>query len=274
MQKTELPKLGDKIETEKFHVSPLNVRHNEAFGETEKDKTLIQQVRQTKKIEQPFKARPEQEGYGVFMGRRRFLAIKTVGIKQIVVGEHVLIVDNTEEDARRASLIENLKVLRQDLNPITRAQELNELISSSPDSLRGTAIRLGISAATLSEWLKVLDLSPAMQKAVAEGKIYYTDALHLSRMKLGELGEEKLAKTLETEGYEAFQKELERTATGTLKRGIPKDKYYVERITFDKYYPPDMDLHKKLKALAEKKNMPMVEYIKKEVLEPHVKAAG
>ena len=270
MEITELPKLGDKIQTEKFHVSLLNVRHDEPFGETDKDKTFINQVQQSKKIEQPFKARPEHEGFGVFMGRRRFLALKAVGIKELVVGEHVLIVNNTDEEARRASLIENLKLLREDMNPITRANELNQLIANSPDSLRGTARRLGISAATLSDWLKILELSPAMQKAVSEGKLYYTDALRLTRMKLGELGEEKLAKTLEVEGYDAFQKAIQRTGKGLLKPGIPKDKYFVERITFDKYYPPDMALHDKLKALAEAKNMPLVDYIKKEVLQPHV----
>lgn len=91
---------------------------------------------------------------------------------------------------------------------------------------------------------------------------------------IGELTEKKLAETLENEGYEVFQKELERTTAKTLKRGIPKGKYFIERITFDKYYEPDMELHNKLQELAKTKNMELNDYIKKEIIEPHVKTAA
>lgn len=272
MVKAELPKIRQPISITKFHVSKFNVNFGEPFGQSEKDQILIMQVSRTKKIVEPFKARVEGQGYGVYTGRRRFLALKAAGVKTVVVGSDVLIVDLNEEQARRDSLIENLKILRLGMNPITRANQLNELVSSSPDGLKGTARRLGLSQSTLSEWLRILDLHPRMQEAIAKGLIYYTDGLRIAKMKLGQIAEDKLAETLETEGLDGFHKEVERFSTRTLKRGIPKGKYFIERITFDKYYEEDMNLYETLQKLAKNKNMQLNDYIKKEIIEPYVKS--
>lgn len=266
-----LPKPGDRIPVEKFHISELNVRADEPFGESEEDKILIQQMRRGKVV-QPFKARPEGDGFGIIVGRRRFLAKKYVGTKEFVVGTDVLIQPMSDDEAREASLIENLQILRKGMNPIARAKQLNEILVRSPAGLRGTAIRLGISATSLSEWLKILELSPKMQDVVAKGLLNYTDALHIARMKLGTEFQDELAEILEKEGIEAFKKELSRVATGKMKRGIPKDVYIILRTTFDKRYPPDLTLYEKLSKLAEKKKMKVDAYAKW-VLAEHVKSA-
>ena len=54
----ELVEVGCRIPVEKFHVSRLNVRAGEAFGEVEEDQRLIAQLRRGRIIG-PFKARPE-----------------------------------------------------------------------------------------------------------------------------------------------------------------------------------------------------------------------
>ena len=209
MVKKEFSKVGDRVSVERFHVSPLNVRAEEPFGEAEEDQLLIAQLRRGRIIG-PFKVRPEGDEYGVFVGRRRFLAKKEAGAKHFVVGMDCLIEDISDENAREASLIENLKMLQKEMNPITRAKALNEVISFSTVGLRGTARRLGVSASTLSEWLKVLDLSPRMQEVLAKGLLFYTDALMIARMELGTDLQDELAELLETEGSVAFMKELER----------------------------------------------------------------
>jgi len=244
MRERDLPNVGGHIPVEKFHISELNVRVGQPFGESEEDRALIDQLRWGKIIE-PFKARPEGDGYGVVVGRRRFLAKKEIGTKFFVVGSDCLIEEMTDEEARETSLIENLKILRKELDPITRAMRLNEIVSYSPTGLRGTARRLGIPPSTLSEWLKVLELSPKMQEAVAKGLLYYTDALHLAKMKIGQIKQDELAEILEKEGVEAFKKELERLAEKKLKRGTPKGKYIILRATFDKRYPPDVEICEK-----------------------------
>lgn len=253
---------------EKFHVSKCNVRYGQPFGQDDNDKRLIYQLRNTKKLVEPFKARPEENGFGVYAGGRRFLASVQAGFKSFAVGKDVIIVDITREDAIDESIIENIGFLRKSMNPITRAKRLNERISSSPGGLRAYGRRVGISPSTLSEWLKLLELSDKMQEAVAEGLMYFTDALNLTKMELGEITEGKLANTLKTDGFDAFQKELERHTAKRLKRGIPKDKYLIARITFDKYYPQDMTAYKKLEELAKAKDMELNDFIKQEIIEP------
>lgn len=261
MAEKELPKIGAKIPVEKFHVSKMNVRAKEAFGEPEEDKQLIANLRRGK-IVQPFKARPEAKGYGVVVGRRRFLARKELGAKNFVVGVDCLIQEMTDEEAREASLVENLEILRKNMDPITRAHQLADLIAFSPTGLRGTARRLGLRASTLSEWLKVLDLSPKMQKALSNDHIFFTDAIHVARMELGKDLQDELAEVAKTEGLQAFKKELLRVAGGKMKRGLPKGVYIVLRTTFDKRYNPDLELYKRLESLAKTKDMKIDEYCK------------
>lgn len=266
----EYAKMGEQIPAERFRVSELNVRAGRPFGESEEDRALIDQLRQGKIIG-PFKVRPESDGYGVVVGRRRFLAKKEAGAKFFVVGCDCLIEEMTDDEAREASLIENLGILRKEMDPITRAERLNEIISFSPAGLRATARRLGIPASTLSEWLKILELSPKMQAAIARGLLCYTDALHLAKMNIGQLEQDELADILAKEGFEAFKKELERLGKKRLKRGAPKGKYIILRTTLDKMYPPDMELYDKLKRLAETHKMKLDEYCK-HVLTEHSKS--
>ena len=262
---------NDKIPTNKFHISKLNVRETEPFGKTEQDQALIMQVRKGK-IVQPFKARPEGKGYGVVVGRRRFLAKKHVGAKEFTVGVDCLIEDLSDEEALEQSLIENLDLLRQEMNPVTRAKQLNEMLAVSPAGLRGLAIKLGIAASTLSEWLKILELSPRMLEVLEQNPRSYTDGVRMARLKLGTILQDELATVLEKEGNEAFKAELARVKEGTKKRGIPKDVYFIVRTAFDKRYPPEKEAFERLEALAKAKNMKVDEYGKQVLLE-HAKAA-
>ena len=116
----KMPDQGEEIPVERFHVSKLNVRAGEPFGQSEEDELLIHQLNRGK-IVAAFKARPEEDGFGVFVGRRRFLAKKEAGTKSFVVGSDVVIEALNEEEAKEQSLIENLKILRKEMNPITRA---------------------------------------------------------------------------------------------------------------------------------------------------------
>jgi ParB/RepB/Spo0J family partition protein len=257
----ELPRVGDRIPVERFHISEMNVRAGELFGDAEEDQQLIANLRRGKVV-QPFKARPEGDGYGVIVGRRRFLAKKMVGTRSFVVSVDCLIEEMSDEEAREASLIENLEIFRKTMNPIARANQLGDIIAFSPSGLRGTARRLGIPASTLSEWLKVLELSPKMREAVAKGLLCYTDALMIARMKLGEVLQDELAEVLETKGLEAFRKELMDVTAGKMKRGIPKDVYKIDRIIWDKRNRTEMGYYETLMRAAEKKGMKVSEYIK------------
>jgi ParB/RepB/Spo0J family partition protein len=267
----DLPKAGEKIPVERFHVSEMNVRYEDSFGESEEDLVLMDNLRRGRIIG-PFKARPEGEGFGVVVGRRRFLAKKDAGATHFVVNKDCIIEEMSDEEAREASLVENLSILRKEMDPVTRAEALNEVISFSAVGLRGTARHLGISPSTLSEWLKVLELTPKMQKALSQGDIYYSDALQVARLKLGETLQDELAEVAEKEGVDAFKKALSRVPTGHMKRGIPRDVYAIVRMTFDKRSRNDKAVWEKLTKLAEKAEMKVDEYCK-QVLKEHTAKA-
>jgi len=271
-KKPELPKPGERVPASKFHVSKFNVRASEPFGESEEDKQLIANLRRGRIIG-PFKARPEGAGWGVFVGRRRYLAKNWLRVKHFVVGVDWWPESATEEEAWEASLVENLEVLRQNMDPMTRAHALARIVDESGAGLRGAAVKLGLKVSTLSEWLKPLELSPKMQKTLAKGNLFFTDALHVAKMGLGKERQDELAEVVEKDGMDAFRAELARLEEGRLKRGIPKGKFTIIRTMFDHRYHPDMELLAELNKLAETAGKKIDEYTKW-VLSEHVKAVA
>jgi ParB/RepB/Spo0J family partition protein len=271
MLKRPLPKVGDKIPIEKFFVSKMNMRVEEPFGESPEDKALIEHFKSTG-IVQPFKARPEGEGYGVVVGRRRFLALKEAGVKEVVVGQHVWIEDMSDEEAMDASLKENLEEFHKTPDPVTRAKAIHAYLERLPTGLRGLARAWGIPHSTLSEYLKILELSPEMQGAVQKRLISFRDALEAARLGLEDEQQKKLAEIAEKEGAEAFKQELARAMEGKGKRGIPAGVYIVIRSIFDKRSEEDIKYYEALQRLAKQNNMDVAEYTKKVIIE-HVKSA-
>lgn len=250
---------GERISADRFHVSKTNVNYGEPFGETEQDQKLIANLRRGK-IVQKFIARPEGDGYGVVVGRRRFLAKLAVDIKHFTVGVDCLIEDMTDEEAREASWTENLDALRKGMNPIKRAEGLSKILASSTMTLRSYARRTGIPASNLSEWLKVLELSEKMQQCVSKGLLKYTDAMRLARLKLGEELQNELAELLEAEGPEAMWSEIQRRK-GVLKRGIPKGMFEITRLSWDKRNRQVMGYYETIEKAAKSKKMTVPEFI-------------
>jgi ParB family chromosome partitioning protein len=162
----------------------------------------------------------------------------------------------------------NLDVLREELNPLERARAVQDLIDHNMAGLRAEARKLGISPSTLSDWTSILKLTPEMQKAVGEGKLFFLDARRLAYLKPGELQEERLAEVLESGGRDAYVAELQKLETGAGKRGAPAGKYVVVRVAFERR--GGMEVYDKLATLAKAKNMELDEYVKW-VLTEHTK---
>ncbi|HEX5970117.1 MAG TPA: ParB/RepB/Spo0J family partition protein [Intrasporangium sp.] len=113
---------------------------------------------------QPIVVRPLSEGrYELVMGERRWRAAQQAGLDTIPA-----IVRQTGDDAMlRDALLENLH--RSQLNPLEEAaayQQLLEDFSCTHDEL---AQRIGRSRPQISNTLRLLKLSPAVQRRVAAG---------------------------------------------------------------------------------------------------------
>jgi len=269
LEKRVLPKIGEKIPINQFFVSKTNMRVDESFGESPEDKALVEHFRRTG-IVQPFKARLEGDGYGVVVGRRRFLALKEAGVKELTVGQHVWIEEMDDGEAMDASLKENLEEFHKTPDPVTRAKAINAYLGRLPTGLRGLARAWGISHSTLSEYLKILELNPDMQKAVQKGNVSFRDALAASRLELEDKKQTELAEAAEKEGVDTFKQELARLMAGKGKRGIPAGVYIVIRSIFDKR-SEDLKYYEALQKLAQEKGLDVADYAKK-VLIDHIKS--
>ncbi len=109
-----------------------------------------------------------------------------------------------------------------------------------------------------------------MQEITRNGLLSYTEALALARQKLGEMKLDELAKTLETEGIEAYRAMLTSKCSPNSAKGMPKNKYAILRIMFDKTYVPDMRVLTKLKELIRASKVKPEDYCKSVIAE-HVK---
>ncbi len=116
-------------------------------------------------ILQPILVTETIDGYLLVAGERRLRAARAVGLERIPA-----VVRQLDEQARlEVALVENLQ--REDLDPIEAARGFRRLIDEfgfSPDRI---AARVGRARSTVANTLRLLDLAPGVQSAVAEGRI-------------------------------------------------------------------------------------------------------
>jgi len=143
-------------------------------------------------------------------GERRWRAARLAGLPSV----DVLIVDApTPEAALERGLIANLQ--REDLSPIDKARAIDRLMKATKSPASQVALRLGLSAATVSRLLALLDLPEAVQAQVDRGDLKASTAYQIARAgAAGDGDPEHLA-------AEVVQKHLTRDAF-TGKGGLPR----------------------------------------------------
>jgi len=268
----ELPKFGDRLPVELFHVSECNVRYGQPFGLTEKDKKLEENLKYNQ-IKESMQARPEGEGYGVYIGKGR-LEGRSKYTTHFIYGKEVIInPDISEEEARIASFIENNDYLKKSMDPITYGENLNWIVSRSGGKIRATARKLGgISASGLSEYLTMLQGLPSqkMRDVIRKYEIPFKgkgssdphSALGLAKMKLDKEKLDELTEVAENGGVQALWQRIDFMVTGKQKRGLPKDAYDVDRVTWKKSNKFERKYSDNICKAAKNKKLTKTEYIK------------
>jgi hypothetical protein len=264
----ELPKTGERIPVEAFHISECNVRHDEPFGLIEEDKQFREHLK-FNPIREPMHARIETNGFGIYKGRRRYYGKKDF-TTHFTVGKDVIIDDISEDEARESSFIENNEFLKKNMHPITYAEQLNKIAAGR--GIRPTARKLNIPKSTVGEYLTLLDGLPSqkMREALRTSTIKFKDMLALAKLKLSQTALNELSEVLTTQGPEELFKQLEKyTQNQPKRRGLPKDTYFILRTNFDKRSTTDKQVYEGLEKLAKIQNMTIDAYSKK-VLKEHV----
>ena len=110
-------------------------------------------------------AGPATSSYELIMGERRWRATQEAGLETIPA-----IVRQTDDDAMlRDALLENLH--RAQLNPLEEAAAYRQLLDDFGCTHEELAGRIGRSRPQISNTLRLLNLSPAVQRRVAAGVI-------------------------------------------------------------------------------------------------------
>jgi len=246
----------ESIPIEKIRISRLNIRSGDAFGD-EEDLELIKNI-ESLGILQPIVVRPVGDMYEVDVGRRRFLSAREIGLEELPC----IVRESSDDESLDASLCEN--IFRKGVDPVTLGKWLKIRLERGDITLSEYARRIGKPKSTLSQWLRMNDLTEEMQNEVQKGAVTFRKALKVARMDLTPDEQGALAEESRSGGSDSFDKALERISAGREKRGAPPGLLIV-RINFGKK-SPDYD---GLRKLAEGEGMDLSDYCMK-VLKDHL----
>ena len=102
--------------------------------------------------------------YSIIAGERRYRAAKLAGLRTVPV----LVKDFTQMQRLEVSLIENIQ--RENLNPIEEAKAYAYLIQEAGITQEELAQRMGKNRSTISNSIRLLQLSSSMQQDLLKGK--------------------------------------------------------------------------------------------------------
>ena len=135
---------------------PREVFEEEAMAE------LVASIREVGLL-QPVVVRPADDGYELVMGERRWRAVREAGLLTVPA----IVRDTDDDDLLRDALLENLH--RAQLNPLEEAAAYQQLLDDFGCTHEELASRIGRSRPQISNTLRLLRLSPAVQRRVAAG---------------------------------------------------------------------------------------------------------
>ncbi len=143
-------------------ISP-NPRQPRQDFEEEAMAELVHSIKEVGLLQPVVVRRTGEANYELIMGERRWRAIQKAGLETIPA-----IVRQTGDDAMlRDALLENLH--RSELNPLEEAAAYRQLLDDFGCTHDELAVRIGRSRPQISNTLRLLNLSPAVQRRVAAG---------------------------------------------------------------------------------------------------------
>ncbi|SFE90098.1 ParB/RepB/Spo0J family partition protein [Nitrosomonas sp. Nm166] len=117
-------------------------------------------------VMQPILVRPvNTDQYEIIAGERRWRAAQLAGLAEVPA----LIREVADESALAMSLIENIQ--RENLNPLEQAMGIQRLINEFGMTHQTAGEALGNSRSTISNLLRLLNLSAPVQELMMQGKI-------------------------------------------------------------------------------------------------------
>src|SRR3990167_5538122 len=188
---------------------------------------LVNSIREQGILE-PIVVAKTPAGYQIIAGERRWRASRILGLVKVPV----IIKDTTPQGMLEMSIVENVQ--REDLNPVERAQAYKRLIDEFGLGTTEVSKRVGKSAPTVSNTIRLLTLPDAIKDALVAGVITEGHVRPLIS-----LGDSKLM-------LELFKRILKENSTvrdtENMARQVKSEVQQKEpRAVKDKIYVPELD---------------------------------
>jgi len=187
------------------HVQPRQVFDEDAMAE------LVHSIREVGLLQPVVVRRSGPESYELVMGERRWRAAQEAGLTAIPA----IVRETDDSDMLRDALLENLH--RSQLNPLEEAAAYSQLLEDFSCTHEQLADRIGRSRPQITNTIRLLKLSPAVQRRVAAGVISAGHARSLLAVEDPDL-QDRLAARVVSEGISVRGLE-ELVAVGEAERG-------------------------------------------------------
>lgn len=182
-------------------------------------------------------------GYQIVAGERRWRAAKLLGLSKVPV----VIKNTTPQGMLEMSIVENVQ--REDLNPIERAMAYKRLIDEFGLGTNEVARKVGKSAPTVSNTIRLLSLPDAIKDALVAGVITEGHVRPLISLGDTNLMLDLFRRILRENSTVRQTEEEARKAKGEIEKKEP-------RAVSDKLWVPELD--EMAKKIAQKYNLDKV----------------
>ncbi len=188
---------------------------------------LIESIREQGILE-PLVVAKTPAGYQIIAGERRWRAARALGLEKVPV----VIKETTPQGMLEMSIVENVQ--REDLNPIERAQAYKRLIDEFGLGTNEVAKRVGKSAPTVSNTMRLLSLPDAIKDALVAGVITEGHVRPLISLSDPKLMLDLFKKILKENSTVRQTEEMARQVKSEVEKKEP-------RSISDKLYIPELD---------------------------------
>lgn len=191
-------------------------------------------------------------GYQIVAGERRWRAAKLAGLSTVPV---VIKDSTTPQNMLEMAIVENVQ--REDLNPIERALAYKRLIDEFGLGTNEVAKRVGKSAPTISNTIRLLSLPDAIKDALVAGVITEGHVRPLISLGDSKLMLDLFKKILKDNSTVRQTEEFARQAKSEVQKREPR----VNKS--DKLYIPELD--EMAKVIKEKRTLDNVRFIQSRI---------
>lgn len=139
--------------------------HQPRTGIADSDLTELTQSIRESGVLQPILVRRVGQVLQIVAGERRWRAAKQAGLTEVPV----IIRETTDQESAVFALVENLQ--REDLNPLEKAQAFKTLQQQLGAKQEEVAQRVGLDRSTVANFMRLLELAPAVQQHVSRGTL-------------------------------------------------------------------------------------------------------